>query len=599
MKPPRFGLAHGLGACALLSALSVLWLPEWPPGTDAPQHLLVAAVRASPEQFTGWLAPNTAWTGQGFGTLAGWFARWMSLAHAAALAQTIPALLAAAGVWDLARRHGGQPAPAMACVLAFMVGWPCAMGFFNFTCGLGLGLAAAACVDRGAASRAPGWGWLGMGAALSVAGVWAHMYGGAVAVAHAILLRVVTSRRREEDWSGVRMTTLAVLPAVIWTGVCLVRARTLQLDSYFGDAQPWLQPGPSEWIRDLLWTQSAGQTRLAALATVASILGILWTVRVPPAGGRSPWQTAWPWLVAFLFLPIHGMGWGFIHMRVGVFLWALPWIEQRSARARRAGMIVAALACGGMIMEAQAARRAGAALAQIEHGLRGDGGRQTRVLWFDGPTAADAASRAPFVRPSWHAGLYASWTGTALSTVNDYNRVTHGIRPAGAREGLFPDPRQGFVPSQIPACAGDGSCPQWPTLTADRILATSRGWASLALVEPPASLMQALHQRGAVDIAPTLLAPPNASLRVDLPATDTAVRLELRASPTNVVFGRVAGPGGDARSVRFDQLPHATVHLRWTTDGGRLLGEATLQLSEGLQAVQFSADGSAQVTPAP
>jgi len=587
----------GLGCIAVACALAVLWLPAAPPGTDAPQHLLVAAVRGSPATFSGWLEPNTAWTGQGFGTLAGVFARFTSLRIAAAMAQTIPLLLAAIGVWGLARRWGGQPAPAVACVLAFLVGWLCAMGFFNFTMGVGFGLAGVASLDRGTASSRHRTLWRIGGALLLTLAVGCHMYAGGLCIAHAILLRIVELRHEGRTWRGFLPTALPLLPAVVWAALCLRRARRVQVASWFGDAEPWLQPGPSDWIEGLLWMQSSGHSRLAALATVASLLGLLWIAAKRPAEDRSPWRTFWAWLLVFLLLPVHGMGWAFIHMRAGVFLWALPWVEQRGRQSERVGYVVAVLACCSMLLEARSAQTTGTSLAGMKADLFAPKVQQVRIVVFDGPIASAWESRGPHVRPTWHAGVYAALTGSAVSMVNDYNLVTHGVRPSESAEARFPDRRQGFVPLEIPVCARQGACPDWLPTIADRLLASSSNWAAIALIEPPLGFVDALESRDAKRLAPAIVATPKHIIEVELPPTDVAASVQLLRPDTGVRFGRIDGaPDSTHRRAVFRGLPAGPMIVRWTDATGVDRGNGVVHIPNDGSHFAFTPEGVLRAT---
>ena len=487
-------------ACAVTALVSHLAAPV-PPGQDAPPHITAAAALASPETFAAYYEVNWAPAAQAFEAFTVAFLTVLPVFWAAKLTLVTFTLALCAGCCLLAKRAGGNVALGLALASAYSVGWIPAMGFYNFFAGLAFGVLGAgmlAAPDPRLRDRA-------IALPLFLVAAWAHIIAAAMAGAFVCGVRLVSNR------PGTHLRTSLLDLATVAPAACFVTvqfAKTLATAHDSGRVEQ-VTDGPARWFAHTFETTFGGFTAggwLLALAVVLLAVRAQRSRRNAIVGGLLVAAVA---LVALM--PLHGLGWHFAKPRPAFFAFvAVPLLFQYRVGSRGV-LAVTALALVTTALSAYGNVREGARIADaIAHYPLDDAGRVLEANFHPEPRVA----AGPGIRSGVGIPHYATLGGGALPGAFATNPQIHSLSFVGGR-GLFPATRM-LTMVVHEGCRTDPACYRGDGFRADTLAVTAVHWDHIALVDPPAGVLDRLRERGFV-IDGWRARPTVADVRVHLP----------------------------------------------------------------------------------
>jgi hypothetical protein len=493
-------------------AAGVIWLPVLPPAADFPNHLLAVVVHAWPERFVGLLEPNFPLTAMGFiGPMLALVPQLDPLL-AARLLLSVFGLIFAVSSATIARRFEHNVPLATAGSALLLVGWPWAMGFWNYLGAMAISLAASAIW----VVQPPRWVSRCGVAGLLVLAAMAHAPGAIIGACWTLwLLLSIRSRRA---WIADVVVLLAPLTVLVLPLLfrSLYPAQELALF-----ARPsWIWTPWSQRFEQISGLSVDGYSPLAGWVCMAA--WALLTVRLfrsaPPRGlahraSMVAMGGVGLGVAVFLCLPLHIPSWAFLSPRV------LPPLLMaglaHSPRARHAfdrvgtTLLLAALVAS-MSLSLRNASEAGAYTAQLlgQMPTSSPGRVYSAVVGTESPGYHPA-----YVRVAVGLASYVSAAGGAWPGAFALDPDIHFMR--------FPRPVAELFPATNPwrewstACVLDPQCAR-PLVWADAIAIEALAWDTAFVGGATPEMRQRLIERGYVSETPTVWHPRPASLRLDV-----------------------------------------------------------------------------------
>ena len=504
--PLARALPTALAALAVAGALGVLWLPDALSGQDGASHIVTVSAALHPERHQGLLVAGWAPTGQIFHGLAWVFGHVLPLMAAAKAALTVFLGLACVGAWLVARALGTDSRAAIAVAAAAVVGWPLAMGFYNFIGACAVGVLAFAATLRGRNALA---------ALLLFVVAWAHTVAGLMFVVHTAAHAVFASpalwkpQRRWLTWIAPLVGIVALTRLVVGN----------HADVGTGDlAHHYLTA--AETLAGYVSLCFVGYSRVAwvlapALVVVVAVAAARRDVT------RVVAATLACWTVGFAVVPFHVAGWAFATPRI---LSVVHTLLGAAVPSRTLGgwapvlvtLLAAAATLDGVAHAVEAGGRAGDAIDAFGDEPSG----RTFIAVFE-PRPADTI--APHAQPLIGVGGYATLNGGTYPGAFAIYPHYHSVLFAAPPNQLFPSTRDMFFLVESPCDAATPACAETVARWTDRIAAQAVHWDSVALVAAPDAVRNGLAARGFDFSAPGLAKPRPAQVTFALPQGAGAV----------------------------------------------------------------------------
>jgi len=365
-EPRPLALAELLLPCiAWLLALLVIWLPALPPSADIPGHMLGVMVHAHPERFQGLLQPNYPLTAWGFVAPTLVFTSIFDPVTAARLVLTLFAALSGIAAWLLAERAGSNRSLAVTAAPLLVLGWPWAMGFWNYLGAMSLGLVAV-----GLWLRLPaGWGVRALVSSLLLVAAIGHLPGALVCAAWGLFMHLAqrTPRAWLPEWT-VMLGPGLVLGAVVATP----SGETANLHGF--QHAGWHWSPLMQRVEEFFTLAVDGYSPLAAWVCAAALLTL--GVQVWHDHGRSEVTVRFARVallgtglgfVAFMVLPLNVPDWAYLSPRIlpPVVLTGLLFQSVTSIGRRVAGLLLSLAICASLTITLGNAVREGDHAAEL------------------------------------------------------------------------------------------------------------------------------------------------------------------------------------------------------------------------------------------
>ncbi|MBU6160065.1 MAG: hypothetical protein KGO50_03020 [Myxococcales bacterium] len=542
-------LDTSLAALVWVLAAGVIWLPVLPPAADFPNHLLAVIVHVWPERFAGLLEPNLPLTALGFvGPMLALVPQLEPILAARVLLSVFGVGFAVSAA-IIARRFGHHVPLAIAGSALLLVGWPWAMGFWNYVAALAIALTASAIW----VTQPPRWMSRGGVAGLLVVAAMAHAPGAIIGACWTLwLLLSIRSRR---DWFADALVLLAPLTVLVLPIVFRSLYPVQELALF---ARPsWVWTPWTERIGQISGLSVDGYSPLAGwVCTVAWVLLLVRLFRSarPRDEAHRSSMVAMGGVVigvaVFLCLPLHVPGWAFLSPRVLPPLLVAGLVHapraQHAIDRVFATLLLAALAAS-MSLSLRNASDAGDYTARVLGQLpsTSPGSVYSAVVGTESPGYHPAHVRVAVGLASYVSAAGGAWPG-AFALDPDI----HFMR--------FPRPVAELFPATNPwrewstECVMDPQCAR-PLLWADAIAIEALAWDTAFVGGATPEMRQRLIERGYVSETNTVWHPRPANVRLDVfegPGTPTAHSLVVEVYWPNTLdrIWSTAVPGSARRA---------------------------------------------------
>jgi hypothetical protein len=502
----------GLTAAVCLLALGVIWLPALPPAADFPNHLLAVVVHTWPERFVGLLEPNLPLTASGFIAPMLVLVPTLDPIVAARLLLTAYAVVAGFSAAWIARRLGHHVCLAAAGSMLLVLGWPWAMGFWNYVAALVIALGASAVW----VSQPPRLQTRLIVAALLLVAALCHTPGAIIGTCWTLwMLRAIRSGRA---WWADAAVLLAPGGLLVLSTFLRAGKGGEQLPGFTSTALEWSPAG--ERVQQLLSLSVDGYSPIAGLVCVAAWLTLafrLWRVRgqggVPLHASRIALSGVGLGVLVFLCLPLHLPIWSFFSPRVLPPLLVAGLVHSPSPRNRfdrvMAMLLLAALAVS-MTLSLRNTMDAGDYTARVlgQMPTSPPGRVYSAIVGTESP-----GYHPPYVRVAVGLASYVTAAGGGWPGAFALDPDIHSMTFARPVELLFP--RSNPWREWSTACVLDPECAN-PTGWADAIAVEALTWDTAFVGGITQPMTQRLTLRGYVAETNTIWHPRPAELRLDV-----------------------------------------------------------------------------------
>ncbi len=510
-SPTAFAAAL-VAVCA--AALAVVWLPDLPPGTDTPTHLLFAARIAAGDAGGDWLTWHLPATAQGFVLLTAAFACVTPLAVAAKLALTVTVGATTAAAWWLGRAFERVPLGTLLAPAAAL-GFGYAMGFLNFQLAVAGGLTVLAAGVR-AARDGGGARWALTGALLT-ATAWLHVIvAGMFGVQLALTALVCAPREHRARRLGA--LAAAAAPAALYSLFVVARVAGIESADPAADGVGARGVPFADTLLNIARTSYGPYASLAWTAVAATLVGAVLAARHTDGRRLLVPLTLAGWGLAYLIVPFHLTGWAYAAPRLLVMALFVP--AALAAAGPRpvwtlggltaAGLVTLISTLGtavplGDVVDGQARAVSASAPAGNTLGLRLRGGEDP--AW-------------PYIQPLLHVDDYALLSGGASAAQAHNNPWMHAVLHGPAATADFSTTPAEFIYRALD-CSTNPACEHERAVLEDRVAVAGLRYDSVVVVAQDVEFAGTLADRGYEQAAISRWSPRPRTITLDVTFPDT------------------------------------------------------------------------------